>query len=75
MSDELVAAQVRLTHHPVTNPMYPRPICDRDSEEWPCITELQVREGLRIGGHRVDVGLPVWDEGDELRTAETWVEP
>ena len=45
--DCAVAAQVRLTHHPVTNPMYPKPLCEWDGEAWPCLTELQVVEGLR----------------------------
>lgn len=47
--DGAVAAQVRLSHKPVTNPMYPKPLCNWDGEEWPCLTELQVVEGLYQG--------------------------
>jgi hypothetical protein len=46
--DGFVAVQVRLTHKPVTNPMYPKPLCNHDGEEWPCLTELQVTEGLYL---------------------------
>ena len=46
--DGYVAAQVRLTHRVMTNPMYPKPFCNHDGEEWPCLTELQVVEGLYL---------------------------
>lgn len=65
----IVAAQIRLTHKPVTNPMYPKPLCNHDGEEWPCLTELQVTEGLYLArAARGDAHAAAGPVGDGVRT-------
>lgn len=45
-------------------------------EEWAIALIDAVPEApKKQRGYRVDVGLPVWDEEDELRTAATWQRP